>query len=182
MSWETALAWIRRIEGGYFNHPKDPGGPTFAGVSLRAVVKLDRDKDGRLDFDLDGDGDVDDDDIRALHDHPEKVAEFYRDEYYRPVGAAECPWPMSIRAFDASVHHGVGAAVVMVQRACRLDPDGILGPRTRAAMKIARPEVLQRFDLERLDLFHRICAKRGDPFFRGWANRALLLQREAEAA
>lgn len=182
MSWPRALAWIRSIEGGFVNHPADPGGATYAGVSLRAVVKLDRNADGVLDFDLDGDGDVDDDDIRALHEHPEKVGEFYSSEYWKAIGADVCPWPMAIRAFDAAVHHGVGGATLLVQKAARLAADGIAGPATRAAMKIVDAEQLRRFDLERLDLMHRISARRGDPFFRGWAKRVLLLQREAEAA
>jgi lysozyme family protein len=181
--WPRALAWIRRIEGGYVNHPADPGGATFAGVSLRAVVRLDRDKDGKLDFDLDGDGDVDADDIRLLHAHPEKVSDFYHSEYFEPVGASTCPWPLAIRAFDAAVHHGVGGATLLVQKACRIKVDGINGPGTSAAMRVAGLDeaALARFDLERLDLLHRISARRNDPFFRGWANRVLLLQREANA-
>lgn len=180
--WPRALAWIRRIEAGFFNHPADPGGATYAGVSLRAVVKLDRDKDGVLDFDLDGDGDVDIDDIRALAGRPEKIADFYHAGYFEPMGAPVMRWPMAIRAFDAAVHHGLGGATLLVQRACGAKADGVLGPATRAHMLGAGQEQLRRFDVERLDLMHRICVKRGDPFFRGWASRVTLLQIEAEAA
>lgn len=179
--WPRALAWIRAIEGGFSNHRQDPGSATYAGVSLRAVVKLDRNADGILDFDLDGDGDVDADDIRMLAANPGVVADFYYAEYFEKIGAAVCPWPMAIRAFDAAVHHGVAAATLLIQRASGIKADGIMGPATRAAMKISEPQLL-RFDLERLDLLHRISARRGDPFFRGWAKRVLMLQREAEAA
>ena len=181
-AWPRALAWIRSIEGGYSDHPQDPGGATYAGVSLRAVVGLDRDGDGVLDFDLDGDGDVDEADIRALEFRPEKVSDFYHRQYFEPIGAAVCPWPMAIRAFDAAVHHGLAGATLLIQRAARIKADGINGPATRAAMKVVDPHALLRFDHERLDLMHRISVRRGDTFFRGWAKRVLMLQREAEAA
>jgi hypothetical protein len=58
-AWDAALGFVLSQEGGYIDHPKDPGGPTYKGVSLRAVVGLRKEDGGDFVFDLDHDGDVD---------------------------------------------------------------------------------------------------------------------------
>jgi len=52
--FDEAFLWVVHAEGGFVNHPDDPGGATNRGVSLRAVQFRDKDGDGELDFDLDG--------------------------------------------------------------------------------------------------------------------------------
>jgi lysozyme family protein len=180
--WGRALAWIRRIEGGFSDHPDDPGGPTYAGVSQRAVVGLDVDKDGRLDFDLDADGDVDAEDIRALRNHPEKVADFFRERYWHPSRASELPWPLALFHFDAAVHSGVEAAAVLLQRGLGVRVDAKVGPQTAAAARTASPWMRRRVLAERGTLMARISARRGDTFLRGWMQRLVDLQAEGWSA
>lgn len=185
--WERAYKWIRVIEGGFFNHPNDPGGATYAGVSLRAVVKLDLDADGKLDFDLDGDGDVDAADIAALRDHPERIEAFYRAEYWDKVRADEMGWPWGMLAFDASVHHGVSAAALLVQRALGVAADGRVGTQTLTATRTASAPYVRRYFVERSWLMYRIALKQAreqsypadrSPFYRGWQRRLFDLHAE----
>lgn len=178
-SWPRALAYMLRVEGGYVNHPRDPGGATFAGVSLRAVVGLDADKDGRLDFDLDQDGDVDADDIRRLKDHPALVEQFYQERYWNELRCGAMPWPLDLAAFDAAVNHGVAAATFMLQRAIGVEADGRFGPHTLIAATSARPDAVARLLLERRALYFRLAAKRGNHFLAGWLARLVELSAEA---
>lgn len=203
--WPRCLAWLRRVEGGFIDHPADPGGATYAGVSLRAVVGLDMDGDGKLDFDLDRDGDVDADDIRALQRQPDLIERFYRERYWYPSKASEMPWPLNLYVFDAAVHHGPEAAVGLLQRALGVTFDGKPGPVTLAAARKATPLHGRRMLAERQVLFARIRARatyvelhrRGqqaaspqafadafaaDPFLRGWMRRVTDLQAEAAYA
>lgn len=184
--WTRSYAWIRRIEGGWLNHPEDPGGATYAGVSLRAVVRLDANADGILDFDLDGDGDVDADDIRALWRADvagdpaaaARIEQFYLDGYWFASRASELPWPLCLYHFDAAVHHGPAAAGLLLQRAAGAKQDGIVGPRTVALARSAAPYRVRQALTERLVLLHRILAKRGVTFARGWFSRVVELEAE----
>lgn len=172
--WERAYDWIRRIEGGFVEHFNDPGGATYAGVSLRSVA-------GDLDFDLDGDGDVDREDIKLLAQHPSKVKEFYLERYWIPVRGSELPPHLALFAFDAAVHHGVQAGVVLLQRGIGVRPDGVVGPDTLGRAQHAWGNGLESCLVERAELFSWIYASRPASvvFRRGWNRRLFALQREA---
>ena len=59
--FEAAHAHVAKWEGGYFDHPNDPGGVTMYGVSLMFLKGLDL-----WGGDIDGDGDIDRDDVLAV--------------------------------------------------------------------------------------------------------------------
>lgn len=52
--FEAAHAHAAKWEGGYFDHPNDPGGVTMYGVSLMFLKELEL-----WEGDIDGDGDID---------------------------------------------------------------------------------------------------------------------------
>lgn len=173
-----------REEGGFVSAAQaarigDAGSATNFGISLRAVVSLDADKDGKLDFDLDGDGDVDEADIRALDNFPEKRQEFYRDRYWSPVRASEMPWPWCLLSFDAAVNHGPGGAALLLQRAVYVTPDGAFGPKTLAAIRAAAPSMVREFIAQRGVLFARLYAKDTHRPILGWNRRLAQLHDEA---
>lgn len=174
LTWTRALKWIRRTEGGFVDHPADPGGATYAGVSLRTVA-------GDLEFDLDGDGDVDADDIRQLERQPAKVDGFYRTRFWDVVRGDELPPHLALFAFDAAVHHGPRAGVVLLQRGLGLRPDGIVGPDTLGKAQHAWGDGLESCLVERAELFAKIHVSRPSTlaFRRGWARRLFSLEREA---
>ncbi len=177
----AVMAWTESREGKYVNNPNDPGGATYCGVALRTVRELDTDRDGRLDFDLDGDGDVDALDIQALKDHPAKVEVFYLDRYWVPVRGFELPAPLALFAFDSAVLHGVGPALLLLQRGLGVAQDGQIGFRTIAAAHAASPATLDNCLEERMQLLLRIVEKRpaSREFLKGWTRRLFALSRVA---
>ena len=188
-AFPIALKHTLKFEGGLSNHPLDPGGPTWAGLSLKAVERLDGDQDGTLDFDLDGDGDVDRKDIEALAKLPEKerdekIAAFYRRNYWDAVRGSELPARLAVLTFDAAVLHGPSAAVLLLQRAIGgLKQDGQLGAATLAAAWNAGLDTADRLLAHRAFLMYRIVQARpsSETFLLGWFRRLFMLDAAVSA-
>jgi hypothetical protein len=79
-----ALPVLFKFEGGYANHPSDPGGETKYGISKRAYPDLD---------------------IANLT--PQDAAEVYWRDYWLPSKAGDRTWPFSLYIFDSAVNHGL---------------------------------------------------------------------------
>jgi lysozyme family protein len=71
--FEIEIPRVLAHEGGYVNHPSDPGGETNRGITDRLDGKI----DGLVDLDGDGDGDVD---IRGLTE--DQAKEVYRQRFW----------------------------------------------------------------------------------------------------
>lgn len=92
MSFESALALTLRFEGGYVNHPADPGGATSRGVTQRTYDAWLL-KNGMPATDV--------------KDIPDKdVADIYRTEYWQRAKCDALPEPLATLHFDAAVNHG----------------------------------------------------------------------------
>jgi lysozyme family protein len=203
-----ALPFILRpdIEGGEVNDPSDPGGATNQGVSLARVKSLDSNGDGLLDFDFDGDGDVTPADIHEIPNHPAERDRFYREQYWDRARCNDLRWPLNLLVFDATVNHGVGAAIKLLQKTVSVTCDGVIGPKTiLAAGRIKTPEAIERYFIARAELYSKICRRRqrrmlssrgvlstqiwratldeaedyGWHFYRGWMRRLVLVVLEA---
>ena len=144
----AAVKDVLDTEGGYVNHPNDPGGATNRGISLRflkAEGRLDLDGDGILDFDLDFDGDLDGADIRKLTKQDAKVLYFRC--FWEKLGLDGLPLPLGEMVFDQAVNGGRSAGVRILQQAindclrrggasapAQISDDGVLGSKTIQAM------------------------------------------------
>lgn len=86
-----ALALVQRLEGGYANHPADPGGETMYGIT-RATARAHGYRGP----------------MRAI---PQAlVARIYRTGYWEAVGADALPAGLDLCVFDAAVHSGPARA------------------------------------------------------------------------
>jgi len=176
-SFDNALGFVLTHEGGYVDHPSDPGGATNFGISLRHAANLgDLDGDGFAEFDLDLDGAVDEDDIEAMT--LRDAAAEYRRIWARYGFAAIEDAPIAAKLFDLCVVMGFRGASLVAQRALRacrqaVKEDGYMGPVTIGAvnMKAAAgaDELMAAICSEAAGYFRSL----GKPGFEpGWLNRA----------
>lgn len=151
MNREDFRPFIERIlshEGGYVNHPEDPGGETKWGIAKRSYPFLD---------------------IRNLS--RDAAIEIYRKDFWEPaVQATTGDRALAFQMLDAAVNHGMGNAVRMLQRACGVADDGHVGQVTRAAAQRMDPHDLHLlFMAERFEFWARL--RTFDAFGRGWVRR-----------
>lgn len=123
LTFSRAYQLINRIEGGYSNHPNDPGGPTMGGVT-QATYDSWRSKHGLL--------------TRPVKEATaDERATIFEDLYWRPCGAEAClaggMGALAFVLFDAAVHEGVRSAVKRLQKLVGATVDGKFGPQTLAA-------------------------------------------------
>lgn len=173
--FKHSQTFTARWEGGYCNHPNDPGGATKYGVSLRWLKSL-----PIIDADINGDGAITIEDVKALT--PEQAAELFRQKFWLPYHCDELPTKTATVYYDTVVNTGPAQAARIMQRgynACRPDTplkvDGIAGPLTRASMKAMQdnPSYLKACIDAREHFYKMLVAgnSKFKPFLKGWLNR-----------
>ena len=150
-NFDAAFDRLIGHEGGYVNHPDDPGGETKYGITKRtarasgymgSMLALTRE------------------DARGI----------YRSEFWGRAKADSYDFAIAFQLFDAAVNHSIGNAVRFLQRAVGVADDGIVGPVTiKAVRDMSVSDVLARFNAERLDFYTKLST--WPTFGRGWARR-----------
>lgn len=161
-SIEQILDDILRREGGYVNHPADRGGPTKFGITAQTLGEWRR--LGRA---------ASAEEVRALTE--EEARAIYRQRYLVEPGFEAITHPALLALLvDSAVHSGPKRAVQWLQTALGVTADGVIGPKTRAALAQADPGALYAKVLgQRLRHLGRLITQ--DPkqsaFAAGWMNR-----------
>lgn len=142
---------IFKNEGGYVNHPSDPGGETNYGITKRTAVAYGYKGDMKL--------------------LPKAIAkEIYLEEYWERYHCEQYPYKTSFMVFDAYVNHSPKTVNRMIQRALGVADDGILGAKSRKAINDHSDLTLfDRFTAERLKQY--TTSSKFPTFGRGWVNR-----------
>jgi lysozyme family protein len=151
MDFDTAFHHLLGVEGGFVDHPSDPGGATNWGITERVARA-----NGYAGH---------------MRDLPVSVAKaIYRKDYWTPIRAEELPPVVRYAVFDAAVNSGNRQAIIWLQRAVGATPDGVIGPQTLGAVRSANGEqVLRRMLSARLRFMTDL--KTWPTFGRGWARR-----------
>ena len=160
-NFDKALAFVLKSEGGYVNHPQDPGGMTNLGVTKRAWERY----VGRT---------VDETEMRSLT--PANVAPFYKIGYWNAASCDKLPSGLDYVVFDAAVNMGPPRAIKLLQQACNVTADGDIGPKTLAAVA-ATPNLLEKYSLAK-ELFYR-SLKTFPIYGKGWLNRIADVEKNA---
>jgi lysozyme family protein len=154
-NWDACFTMVLKHEGGFVNHPKDPGGMTNLGVT-------------RTNWELYLDHDVTEADMRALT--PEMVKPFYKKNYWDKIRGDELPSGVDYAAYDLAVNSGTGRAAKYLQQIAGVTADGVIGPRSMEAIKKCDAEdTVDSLCTMRLDFLKNL--NTFDTFGKGWTIR-----------
>ena len=159
-NFEDSLARVLASEGGFVNHPKDPGGMTNLGCT-KAV------------WEAFVGHPVSEADMRALT--PEMVAPLYRRKYWDAVCGDQLPKGLDYAVFDAAINSGPGRAVKWLQEVAGTSVDGSIGPKTLSAVNAFSPlEIIAQYNDRRLQFLESLPT--WPNFGKGWGNRVAHVQ------
>jgi len=181
--YQLCIPIVLENEGGLVDNPNDRGGITNYGVSLRFA----KDTGDMELFDIDGDGDIDREDIKKLsiEDATEGFKKYFWDKFDLDN---EMSNKIALVVFDIAVNHGNKNAANMIQKTLvemgyNIVIDGIVGPRTLAALHSANEEKFVDGILDVRSRFYDRIVERNPSqkvFLKGWKNRIKHLRKAIE--
>jgi lysozyme family protein len=161
--FDECIKFVLQYEGGYSNHPKDPGGPTKLGITLATLEHWRGDK-------------VTAQDVQDLS--VEEACEIYRANYWDTMRCGLLPAGVDLMVFDFGVNAGPRRSIQLLQKAAGADADGAIGPITLQAVNAQEPKDLMiRMAGQRMAFYQGL--KTFGTFGKGWASRVEAAQREA---
>jgi lysozyme family protein len=155
-SYDAALTRLLAHEGGYTNHPADPGGPTNFGITIsdyRKYVKPDATAA----------------DVKAMT--VEEAKAIYRRRYWDALRCDDLPAGVDYAVFDYGVNSGVGRAGRVLRRCLNLpdDTSRISNEVIAAAGKAETARLIAAICDERIVFLQSL--KTWDVFGKGWSRR-----------
>lgn len=165
-TFDAALKEVLHHEGGFVNHPKDPGGMTNLGVTRRTWESW----IGRPTTEAE---------MRALT--PATVAPLYRKRYWDENRCGRMHPALALCVFDFGVNAGPARAARYLQRLVGAKQDGVIGPATLLAVtdfveREGAAEAVRQFQKSRETYYRQLPTFA--TFGRGWLRRV----REVETA
>lgn len=161
-SFQSALKFVLQWEGGYVNHPADPGGETNFGVTHATYTQYRKSRQKAPQS------------VRLIS--KAEVEDIYRANYWVRAGCEALPSKLALVHFDWAVNHGVVGATKTLQRIVGSAPDGIFGPATAMAVNNALKAkgetfLVQAYCDERERCYRRWGVGKQQVFLKGWLNR-----------
>ena len=158
VNFTDAAKIVRVYEGGYSDHPLDPGGATNLGITMAELGKW-------------RGGAVSKADVKALT--WDEAAAIYRRKYWDAMRCDDLPAGIDLAVYDCAVNQGVGRAARYLQQASGAKVDGIMGPVTVAAVSMVDPgTLLAEFMAQRM-LGYGLLQKLFKTFGLGWSRRLM---------
>jgi len=155
--FNRAIEVVLDHEGGYVDHPTDPGGATNFGISSRSHPEVDIENLTRDD-----------------------AIEIYWTHHWQGRNFDMLPEKIATKTFDLAVNMGLKAGVVCLQRALRscgilVSIDGVIGPETASGVAGTCELALVAALRSEAASHYRLVLARDEgfaPFAEGWMNRA----------
>ena len=150
--------WVLAYEGGYVDHPKDPGGATMQGVTQRTYDAFRR----RVGLGTQP--------VRQLA--PSERDRIYKEQYWDAVRGDDLPGGIDAAVYDYAVNSGPGRAARDLQAVLGVVQDGVVGIMTLDAARSADAADVVRALCERRFAFLK--RLRHWPTFKtGWTRRVM---------
>ena len=154
-NYQKCIETILHHEGGYVNHPSDPGGETNLGVTKRVYEDWGGTKDMK--------------DLTV-----EDVKPIYKKNYWNRVKGDDLPAGLDLCVFDFGVNAGTGRAAKYLQRMIGTTADGGIGPNTLKALGLYIEEVgvegaITEYQSRRQDYYESLSTF--ETFGKGWSRR-----------
>lgn len=164
-NFKSSLAHVLKSEGGFVNHPKDPGGMTNLGCTKNTW----EDFVGHP---------VSEADMRALT--PELLAPLYKRKYWDKVAGDDLPSGLDYAVFDAAINSGPGRAAKWLQELVNVQVDGAIGKGTLAAVEaVDTQKLISQYNDRRLQFLESLPTFA--TFGKGWSRRVSEVQSAASA-
>ena len=152
MSFETVVHMVLEHEGGYVNHPSDPGGETKYGISKRAYPDVD---------------------IAELTE--DEAAVIYKRDYWDRIKGDDLPVGVACVVMDYAVNSGISRASKALQSVCGIsNGDGVIGPHSLASVwttveNDGEESVINAVTTQRQEFIRALSIY--DTFGKGWERR-----------
>lgn len=163
-NFQISLKKVLKHEGGWADHPKDPGGATMKGVTLASFRRYVNPKATK-------------EDLKKITD--QQLSTVYRRNYWDAVLGGELPDGLDYAMFDFAVNSGPSRAVKYLQKIVETSQDGRIGPATLRAIE----------ENNVFDLIERLCDARMEflkklgtwpTFGKGWTSRVSAVRKDAK--
>lgn len=149
-TFEKCMPIILKNEGGYVNHPSDPGGETKYGIAKKFFPN---------------------EDIKNLT--VERATELYYEHYWLPMNLEGIDEPeLLLHVFDMGINAGTRRSIKMLQKLVDTVADGIMGPKTKTAVNEQSP-LVEKFKEARREYYTSLAERKPSlkVFLKGWLSR-----------
>jgi lysozyme family protein len=152
-NFKECLDLVLKSEGGWVNHPSDPGGETNLGVTKRVWEEY----VGHP--------------VESLKNlTKEDVAPLYEQKYWRPCYGEVLPRGLDFVVFSMGINAGTGRSIKLLQLSIGCVPDGVIGPTTRGLISNSNSATLiAKFSESRREYYRSL--KNFPIFGKGWLSR-----------
>lgn len=157
-NFRTCLGWVLVHEGGYVNHPKDPGGATNRGVIQRTYNAYRK----RMGLAQQSVKKITQAEVEAI----------YREQYWNAVQGDQLPAGVDYAVFDYGVNSGPRRSIKDLQRVIGANPDGWIGQETLSKVfEMPAAEVVTKLCQRRYNFVRSL--RHWKTFGRGWTRRIM---------
>ncbi len=167
-NFDACLAKVLVHEGGWADHPSDPGGATMKGITIGTYSRYKK-------------RDVSKAELKAIPDAD--VRRIYKAEYWDKVKGDDLPAGLDYVAFDGAVNSGPQRGGKWLQQALGVNADGRIGPQTLARAKAldagGKRSVIEAACTARMTFLRGL--RTFPTFGKGWTARVEGVRRDALA-